>query len=900
MLHLIDGSNYIFRAYHAIRRLSTSRGFPTNAIYGFTNMLLKFIKEEKPEYLGVVWDSKGKTFRSDIYPAYKATRPEPPEDLVVQFPVIYEIVDAFSVTSVQVEGYEADDIMGTLARKAEEEGHSVVLVTGDKDFCQLVTDRVVLLDTMRGKRVGVREVVERFGVPPELVVDVLALSGDPTDNIPGIRGIGEKRASALVRQWGGIEGIMKNLDRLPERERRLIEEGASMLPTYKRLVTIDTNLPIELRLDEFRYSGFDRYRLAELFERYEFRSLIVELGMRLSSRGVEPAGVSKEDPIRMDRYALVTTREELERVVQRIRETGEVSIDLETTSQHPMMASLVGIALAPSPGEAYYVPCAHSGFTAGVQLPVSLVLAELKPLLEDERIRKYGQNLKYEVILLSESGIDLRGISCDAMLAAHLLDSSKLSYSLDALALEMLGHRTIKYADLTGKGRKKIGFSDVPPEQAMLYAGEDADVAFHLGRLLLSELDEEGLMDSYLRYEIPFIYVLAGMERRGVRIDSGRLRELSREYEKELVRIKEEIWREAGREFNVNSTLQLREVFFSDLGLSVKKLTRTGEASTDVEVLTELAKHHRVPERVLAYRMLAKLKSTYIDALPKLINPRTGRVHTSFNQVGTATGRLASSDPNLQNIPIKTPEGRTIREAFIPEDGFLMLSADYSQIELRLLAHFSNDEAMGDAFRRGLDIHAETAREILGLSPSEEVTPEMRRLAKSINFGIVYGISPYGLARQLGTTKTVAKRYMDEYFERYSGVKAYMGWSIRKAREKGYAETILGRRRYIPELRSKNSAQRGIGERAAINTPIQGSAADIIKIAMIRIDDRLRRGGFRSSMILQVHDELLFEVKKEELDEVKRIVVEEMEGAMALRVPLKVDIGVGANWAEAH
>jgi len=926
VLYLIDGSNYIFRAYHAIKNsLTTSEGFPTNALFGFSHMLLKFIRDYDPEYLCVVFDSKGKTFRNDIYPQYKANRDETPEDLAVQFPRMHEIVEGFGITSLGVEGYEADDVMGALAKMVEEgrggtrggvEGvERVVLVTGDKDMCQLVSDRVTLLDTMRNRRTDVRGVVERFGVPPERVTDVQALAGDAVDNVPGVRGIGEKRAVALVKRWGDVEDILQNVGRLEGTEKRLMEAvDPELVRLFKRVVTIDVNVPMDKGIGDFRYEGPDRARLRDLFKKYEFWALLKEMergwgnGVGAGEEGAGERGLD-DDPSRgkkfsYEGYRLVTTEEELGRVVERISEEGAFALDLETTSRSPMIAEIVGIAIAAAPGEAYYIPTGHRSMAGGsrAQLGLDLVLNRLRPLIEDDGVRKYGQNLKYEMVVLERYGVGLTGIYSDAMLAAHLMDSSRLSYGLDALSMDYLGHRTITYADVTGKGRNKIGFDEVELEKALHYAGEDADVSLRLGLKLMEELEGLGLLETYSSFEIGFIPVLASMEREGVRVDAARLGVLSKEFDAELERIREEIHAEAGVVFNINSTKQLRRVLFEELGLEVKKRTKTGEPSTDVGVMEELAKYHTVPAKVLEYRALSKLKSTYVDALPRLINPGTGRIHTSFNQVGAATGRLSSSDPNLQNIPIKSVEGKRIREAFVPEEGCVMLSADYSQIELRLLAHFSEDEALMRAFWDGLDIHRATARDIFGLPAEgdEDVTPEMRRLAKNINFGIVYGISPFGLAKQLGTSVSIAKGYMDEYFGRYPGVKSYMEWSVERARERGYAETILGRRRPIPELRSRNRTLRGAGERAAINTPIQGSAADIIKVAMIRIHERLKGEGGGSRMILQVHDELLFEVPEGGVDGVRDMVVEEMEGAMELRVPLKVDVGVAGNWAEAH
>lgn len=900
VLYLIDGSSYIFRAYHAIRSLSTSKGSPTNAIYGFTSMIFKFLKDYSPEYLGIVFDSKGKTFRDEIYPLYKANREEAPDDFKIQVPKIFEMVDSLGIPQVQIEGYEADDIMGTIAKEMEEKGISVVLVTGDKDFCQLVSEKVTLIDTMRDKKTGIKEVIQRFGVPPESVIDVFALSGDATDNIPGVRGVGEKTASELIGKFRTIESLYENLNELPQRQRDLLEANKESAILSKRLVTIETSIPMSVSLEGFEYKGFNKEKLREIFEELEFKSLLRELGDNEKVQQEIAIIESSGGKVSYDDYHLVLTERDLDMVLERIDLTKEVSIDLETTSQSPMRAEIVGIALSPASHESYYIPVAHRStvFDSTKQLNSKYVLEKLKPIVEDNSIKKIGQNLKYEFIVLERNGLRLRGISCDTMVAAHLIDASRLSYSLDELAKYYLEHKTITYKDVTGIGRDKINFEEVELERAKVYACEDADVAMILSKKLASELEKLTLLDVFKDIELKFIEVLALVEMNGVKVNSELLERLSIDFEKSLEKIAEEVYAQVGFRFNLNSPIQLREILFDKLGLPQKKMTKSGEASTDVEVLTELSKFHPVPEKVLEHRGLSKLKSTYIDSFPKLINPRTRRIHTSFNQAGTSTGRLSSSDPNLQNIPVKTPEGRRIREAFIPEDGFLLLSADYSQIELRLLAHFSEDDSLVSAFLAGSDIHNRTAAEIFGVS-EDLVTPEMRRRSKTINFGIIYGISPFGLSKQLGISNTIAKSYINEYFKRYRRVKSYTEASIREAERQGYAVTLLGRRRPIPELKSKDRTTRGIGERTAINTPIQGSAADIIKIAMIKIQERLSR-DYRSRMILQVHDELLFEIHESEIDDLSRIIKKEMEKAWQLRVPLRVDIGIGKNWAEAH
>jgi len=895
VLYLIDGSSYIFRAYYAIRHLSNSKGVPTNAVYGFTSMLFKFLKDYEPTHLGIVFDSKGATFRDEIYPLYKANRSEPPEDLVPQFEKIFEVVDAFNIPQVQLEGFEADDLMGTISKDVEKEDAKVVLVTGDKDFCQLVSDKVTLLDTMKNKITGIEEVKEKYGVSPERVIDVFALAGDAVDNIPGVKGIGEKTAVSLISKFGSLDELFKNLDDVSKRHKTLLEEKREDAVLSKELVTIKTDIDIETNLEKFKYNGFDNDKLREMFQELEFKNLLRELGDEDTSDNVN----NGQGTVSYDNYHLVLTEPDLDKVIDRINKTGELSIDLETTSPSPMLAEIVGIALCPAPHESYYVPVAHRALTnsSSNQLSLSFVLDKLKPIIESEKIKKIGQNLKYEIVVLQRYGLGLNGIIFDTMIAAHMIDSSRNSYSLDELSRLYLGHQMISYKDVTGTGKSKISFDEVELDVARDYASEDADAAMLLSKILAPQLDKINLTDVFRDIELKFIRVLAKIEMNGVKVDSAKLKGLSKEFDEGLKEIEKEIFSEVGFEFNLNSPLQLREVLFETLDLPQKKLTKTGEPSTDVEVLTDLSKFHKVPEKVLEHRTLSKLKSTYVDALPKLINPDTGRIHTSFNPVGSSTGRLSSSDPNLQNIPIKTAQGRRIREAFVPEEGFTLLSADYSQIELRLLAHFSGDDSLIEAFLNDSDIHNRTASEIFGVT-EDLVTPDMRRLSKNINFGIIYGISAFGLAKQLGTSVSISKSYIEEYFKRYSKVKEYIEKSISDAQTTGYAETILGRRRPIPELQSKNRGLKGFGERTAMNTPIQGSAADIINIAMIRINDRL--ADYESRMILQVHDELLFEVKKDELDSLSKMVKEEMEGAWKLIVPIKVDIDTGDNWAEAH
>ncbi len=758
VLYLIDGSSYIFRAYYAIRHLSNSKGFPTNAVYGFTAMLFKFLKDYEPTHLAIVFDSKGKTFRDDIYPLYKANRSEPPEDLVPQFDKIFEMVDAFNIPQVQLEGFEADDLMGTISTSVEENGANVVLVTGDKDFCQLVSDKVTLLDTMKNKITGMEEVKEKYGVTPDRVIDVFALAGDAVDNIPGVKGIGEKTAVSLISKFGSLESLFDNLDDVTKRQKTLLEDKRDDAELSKELVTIKTDVDMVTAINTFEYNGFDPARLREIFNELEFKNLLRELGDEVGSENLD----SRDSKVSYENYHLVLSEKDLDKIISKIKKTKELSIDLETTSPNPMLADIVGIALCPAPHESYYVPVAHRALTdaSANQLNLDMVLKKINPILEDEKVSIIGQNLKYELVVLAKYGLDLKGITFDTMIAAHMIDSSRNSYSLDELSRLYLGHQMISYKDVTGTGKSKISYDEVELEVARDYAAEDADVAMLLSKILAPELKEVGLTDVYMDTELRFIRVLAQIETNGVKVDAEKLKDLSKEFEEWLGEIEKEIFSEVGYEFNLNSPIQLREVLFETLELPQKKLTKKGEPSTDVEVLTDLSKFHVVPEKVLEHRTLSKLKSTYLDALPKLINPKTGRIHTSFNPVGSSTGRLSSSDPNLQNIPIKSAQGRRIREAFVPEDGYTLLSADYSQIELRLLAHFSGDDSLIEAFLNDSDIHNRTAAEIFGVT-EDLVTPDMRRLSKNINFGIIYGISAFGLAKQLGTSVSISKSYID-------------------------------------------------------------------------------------------------------------------------------------------
>ena len=890
-LYLIDGSSYIFRAYYGVRAdLSTSDGFPTNAVYGFATMLLKFLREYEPRYLGMVFDSKGEVFRNEIYPEYKANRDEAPEGLQLQFPKIFELVRAFSIPMLAMEGYEADDIIGTIARA--QEGSKVVLVTGDKDFCQLVSEDVTLVDTMRERVTGVEEVHEKYGIGPEQMTDFFALVGDKVDNVPGVTGVGEKTASALISEYGNLDGVYGNLEKLRPAVARKLRENRADAYLSRELVTIKTDVEVGTGIEDFRYGGYAVEDLQKIFSELEFEKLLDEIG---ASRPPD-----ESEAVTYDSYETVFEEESLARVVSMTEEAGELSIDLETDSKLPMNARIVGFSLCPVPGRAFYVPVGHTDIMeAGKQMDIDTVFSMLKPVLESEDIKKTGQNIKYEMLVLRNHGIILRGIFFDTMLAAHLLDASRASYKLDELSRTELGHRMISYDDVTGKGKSKKSFAEVDIETAARYSCEDSDVTLILSRKFLETLKQEDLWDLYRENVLGLLPVLCDMEFTGVRVDTAILGEMSEEFEKDLGSIEAEIYEKTEKVFNINSTRQLAEVLFGKLGLPARKKTAKGAFSTDSEVLRDLSTIHEVPRLILRHRFLSKLKSTYIDQLPRLINPATGRIHTSFNPAGTSTGRLSSRDPNLQNIPIKTGDGKRIRKSFVAEDGCVILAADYSQIEIRLLAHFSGDPTLLEALRGDKDVHVATACEIFNAS-EDRITSEMRNLAKTINFGIIYGISAFGLSKQLGTTVSVSRNYINRYFDRYSEVKAYMQSSVEEARSRGYTETLIGRRRPIPELASGNRVERGRGEREAINTPIQGSAADIINLAMIRIFRRLEEGGFRSKMILQVHDELLFEMHETELEELRTHIKNDMENAWELSVPLRVEMRAAKNWAEAH
>ena len=885
-LFIIDGSSYLYRAFYAIRHLSNAKGLPTNAIYGFVQMLLKVLKEHRPDYLAVTFDSKAPTFRSEVYKEYKANRPAMPESLSPQIPYVKKIIEGYRIALLEMEGYEADDLIGTVAKRLESEV-DVVIVTGDKDLLQLVSDRVQVYDSMKEKRLGVEEVIQRFGVTPEQVVEVMGLAGDAIDNIPGIPGIGEKTALQLIKTYGSIENLLARAEEIPQKKlKENLKTHGELARLSRRLATIHTDVPIPFRLEDFSLPPPDLKSLREIFKELEFNKLLKELP---EEKGPLSAGRD---------YRLIVDQDAFLVLLQDLKKGAYFSVDLETTSPYPMWADLVGISLSYAPDQAFYVPLGHQGEGMARQLPLPWVLERLKPILEDEKIKKVGQNIKYEWIVFKRYGIDLQGIDGDTMIASYLLNPTKHNHNLGEIAQEYLNRSVTDYKDVVGTGAKALPFDQIEMEKARDYSCEDADVTLQLSHLLFPRLKEGGLKDLFDEVEMPLVIVLAKMERNGVKIDLDLLREYSKEIDIQLQQKIERIYGLAGEVFNINSSQQLGKILFDKLKLPVVKKTKTGY-STDVDVLTKLSLRHDLPLEILGYRNLNKLKSTYVDVFPNLIHPRTGRIHTSYNQTVTATGRLSSSDPNLQNIPIRTEEGNRIRQAFIPEEGYSIVSADYSQIELRILAHLSQDQTLIQAFQNDEDIHARTASEIFNV-PMEKMTSAIRREAKVINFGIIYGMSAYGLSQQLGTEPKIAQAYIDEYFKKYTGVQAYIDRSLQEARQRGYVTTLLNRRRYLPDIHSSTVVIRQAAERMAVNTPLQGTAADMIKVSMIRIQNRIEELGLSSRMIMQVHDELVFEIPEEEFPKAIPMIRSAMETVMDLTVPLKVSVSAGKNWAEVH
>ncbi len=928
-LYLVDGYALIYRAFFAMiaRPLTTRRGENTSAAWGITNFLIRLLDRRRPDYFAWVHDV-GESFRQQAYPAYKATREKLTAELQQEFDRsverIEQILAAFRVPVVGVEGYEADDVIGTLATTAAARGLQAVIVSGDKDFYQLIGPGIALLNPGRGGPAAVEEqwvdqsnASARLGVPPERVIDYLALVGDSSDNIPGVKGVGEKTALELLKTLGDLDAILAGADRIPgKRAREAVQQHAELARLSRDLVTIRRDVPLPLDLEALRLRPPEVPRLTELFTELEFRSLIPKLGslegvgaggpaptgQRLAAVTAPPAPTALivEPTIVDDPVALPA-------MVAACRGAALLALDTATSSLDPMRAELVGLSLAAAPGRSWYLPFAHvapDGELAGGAQPRNLpalasdALAPLRALLADASVPKAGHNIKYDWLVLRRAGVELAGVAYDSMLASFVLDPGRRSHAIDDLARERLSLQVQTYADVAGRGRSERPFAAVPLADAARHACGDSETVLRLREAFRPELEDHQLLGLLEQVEVPLIAVLVEMEWRGVRVDLERLREISRQFSLELAELEGAIYRAAGTEFNINSTPQLRHVLFEKHQLPVLKKTKTG-ASTDYDVLEQLAAMgHEVPRLLIEYRELSKLKSTYIDALPGFINPRTGRIHTSYNQAGAATGRLSSSDPNLQNIPVRTPRGEAIRRAFVAAPGWLLLTADYSQIELRLLAHLSGDPAFVRAFAEGGDIHRQTAAIIFAV-PQEQVTPDMRARAKTINFATIYGQGPFALARQLGITQEQAKEFIAQYFARFAGVRAWLDRTVAEARQRGYVETLFGRRRYIPELKDRNFNIRAFGERTATNSPLQGSAADLIKIAMIRIHQALREGGLATRMLLQVHDELVFEVPEGQQGTATELVKRHMEAAASLRVPLVVSTGVGTNWVDA-
>lgn len=942
-LVLVDGSSYLYRAFHAFPPLTNKNGEPTGAMYGVLNMLKSLIAQVEPSHIAVVFDAKGKTFRDELFEQYKSHRPPMPDDLRAQVQPLHTIIKALGIPLISIEGVEADDVIGTLAVQAAKDGKDVLISTGDKDMAQLVNEHIMLINTMTNTLLDRDGVIEKYGIPPELIIDYLALRGDSSDNIPGVKGVGEKTALALLQGIGSIQTIYQNLDKVAELSFRGAKTFAPKLEAEKEmadlsylLATIKTDVELEFRHDQLTTSPQNHDELVTLFSQYEFKKWLSEVKGGANPvtqtekvktpNAYEVTQVVQNEPtfakvdIDRSKYETITEMAALNRWIEKIQAEKCIALDTETDSLDSMSANLVGISLALANGEACYIPLAHKTLvttsagqgdlfssemeTVGYelaknQLNLTACLAQLKPILENPEIKKIGQNIKYDLTVFANHGINVQGVVFDTMLESYTLNSTG-RHNMDDLSDRYLGHKTIEFEAIAGKGKNQLTFDQIEISTAAEYAAEDADVTMKLHQVLWSQLVQEPtLVKLFDEIELPLVSVLSRIERNGVLIDPAKLKQQSSEIERRLAELEQEVHSEAGSVFNLASTKQLQEILFEKLGLPILKKTPKGAASTNEEVLEELAMMgHRVPKLLIEHRGLSKLKSTYTDKLPLMINAKTGRVHTSYHQAVTATGRLSSSDPNLQNIPIRNEEGRRIRQAFIARKGYKIVAADYSQIELRIMAHLANDEGMLKAFAEGKDIHRSTASEIFGV-PLDEVTGEQRRNAKAINFGLIYGMSEFGLSNQLGISRADAKQYMEAYFNRYPNVLQFMTDIKAKAAEKGYVETLLGRRLYLPEIKSSNAMRRKAAERVAINAPMQGTAADIIKIAMIGID-RVIQHSDEIKMIMQVHDELVFEVREDKVEHYSALIKAEMEKAIQLSVPLIAEVGIGDNWDEAH
>ncbi|RKY47951.1 MAG: DNA polymerase I [Candidatus Neomarinimicrobiota bacterium] len=891
-LFLIDGSALAYRSHFAMikNRLTTSKGFPTGATYAFINSLFKILNEESPEYIGIVFDAPEKTFRHELFEAYKATREAMPDELVEQLPVMFELVKSLGIPVIVKPGYEADDVIGTLALKASKMGLKVYMVTGDKDLMQLVNEDILMYKPGVGQKeteiIDVGEVIEKWGVRPEQIPDLLGLAGDSVDNIPGVKGIGPKRAASLINEFGSLEKIFENLDKVSnEKLRNLLKDGKESAFTSKELAVIRVDVPVELDLNELRLGGKDEKKLMELLEKLEFYSIIKSLKKD-----------KKEE--KKKNYKIVLSLEELKDVVEKVRKAELFSVDLETTSIRPMEAEIVGISLCIEPDSGYYIPVRYKGKSKNNfgDDDLKIVLEELKPVLEDDRIKKCGHNIKYDMLVFERNGINLRGVDIDTMVAAWIIQPDSHSYKLDNLSQQYLHYTMVPIEELIGKGKKnQITMDEVELNRVAFYAVEDADIALQLVPIFRAEMRATGTEEVFRKIEMPLIPVLMEMEKNGVYVDIDYLKEMSQEISKKIDVLADNIYKVAGVEFNINSPKQLSEVLFEKLGLP-----RVRGKSTDVKVLEKLRNQHELPALVLDYRSLVKLKTTYLDAMAQYVNSNTGRIHSSFNQTGASTGRITSSDPNFQNIPIRTDIGREIRKAFKPQkSGWKMMSADYSQIELRIMAHLSKDPELLKSFNEGVDVHTRTAALVYGVS-EKDVLPEMRRVAKIVNFGIMYGAGPFRMSEELGIPQEEARKLIEQYFKTYPGINEYIIKTLQEAEKNKFVKTLSGRIRYVYDITSDNYHVREAAKRVAINTPIQGTAADMIKIAMINISRRMKEKSLRAMMILQIHDELLFEVPEEEIETLREVVVQEMENAIKLDVPVKVDVGIGNSWYEAH
>jgi DNA polymerase-1 len=890
---LVDGSSYLYRAFHALPPLINSQGFPTGAVYGVTNMLKKLLADYDPDNIAVVFDAKGKTFRDDLYPAYKATRSAMPAELILQIEPLHDIVRAMGLPLLMIDGVEADDVIGTLAKTAAKAGQRTLISTGDKDMAQLVDSNITLVNTMSNTYLTPQTVPEKFGVPPELIIDYLTLVGDTVDNVPGVPQVGPKTAVKWLLQYGSLTNVIENAQNITGKVGENLRNAIPHLALSKQLVTIKLDVPLAQTPDELKRSAPDKTLLQKFYQQLEFKSWLSEL-LKDNKAAAGAAGTEKKSA-----YEIIQTIAQLDNWIKQLEQAGLFAFDTETTSLEYMNAEIVGLSFAVAAGKAAYVPLAHDYDNAPAQLDREDVLKKLKPLLENPAIKKIGHNIKFDLEVLANHGIHLQGVAYDTMLHSYILDSSVNNHGMDALALKFLSWRTISYEEVAGKGAKQVGFNQVNIEKAAEYASEDADVTLQLHLKLWPRVAKEaGLKHIYENIEMQLLPVLARVERNGVFVNGEKLQTQSHELEARLLELEKAAYAEAGMAFNINSPKQLQEVLFDKLQLPVLQKTPTGQPSTADPVLQELALEFQLPKLIIEYRSLSKLITTYTKKLPEQINQKTGRIHTSYNQTGAATGRLSSSDPNLQNIPVRMAEGRRIRQAFVAPAGYKIVSADYSQIELRIMSHISQDPALLKAFERNLDIHQSTAAEVLGI-PLEQVSSDQRRSAKAINFGIIYGMSAFGLAKQLGIDRHEAQDYIDRYFARYPRIKQYMEDTRATAHSKGFVETLSGRRLYLPDINSSQIMRQKAAERAAINAPLQGTAADIIKRAMISLDQWLLTEKVDAKMIMQVDDELVFEFAENDVTQVMEVIRQHMMDAAQLKVPLLVSIGVGENWDAA-